>query len=140
MSRNAPGENIVCVTVQSRIGGVSGQASVEFVAVLPVLAVAVACAWQVVVAGHAMWTVAEAARVAAREYAVQRRHGDLPAARSRAGRAADQMLPASMRDGRRIAFTSAGAVRLWARVPLSPPFDTVFGRGPAIDSRVGFQQ
>ena len=49
-----------------RFGGSAGQASVELIAALPLLAVALLCAWQVVLAGHAVWTVAEASRLAAR--------------------------------------------------------------------------
>jgi hypothetical protein len=47
-----------------------GQAAVELVAVLPILGVLVALAWQAVVAGHAAWAATAAARAAARAAAV----------------------------------------------------------------------
>jgi hypothetical protein len=47
-----------------------GQATVELVALLPLLAVFVAMLWQAVVAGQAVWFVGSAARAAARASAV----------------------------------------------------------------------
>jgi hypothetical protein len=47
-----------------------GQASVELVALLPLLAIVVALAWQAIVAGQAVWLAGAAARAAARAEAV----------------------------------------------------------------------
>jgi hypothetical protein len=47
-----------------------GQATVELVALLPLLAVFVAMLWQAVVAGQAVWFAGSAARAAARASAV----------------------------------------------------------------------
>ena len=52
--------------------GSAGQASVEFVALLPLLCVVVALAWQVALVGSAAWTAASSARSAARAVAVGR--------------------------------------------------------------------
>jgi Flp pilus assembly protein TadG len=56
-----------------------GQAAVELVAVLPLLGVLVALAWQAVIAGHAAWAATAAARAAARAAAI----GQDPAAVAR---------------------------------------------------------
>ena len=69
-----------------------GQASVELVALLPLLAVLAAGVWQAAVAGHAMWSAGAAARSASRALAVG---GD-------AGGAARRVLPARLRDGARV--------------------------------------
>jgi len=47
-----------------------GQAAVETVAILPLVAVVAAIAWQVVVAGQAIWMAGGAARAAARAEAI----------------------------------------------------------------------
>ncbi|MCW3023755.1 MAG: pilus assembly protein, partial [Conexibacter sp.] len=49
-----------------RARGEEGQAAVELVALLPVLALVAALAWQSVVAGQAWWMAGAAAREAAR--------------------------------------------------------------------------
>ena len=49
-----------------------GQAAVELVALLPLLALLAAGAWQLAVAGHAAWAADAAARAAARAEAVGR--------------------------------------------------------------------
>jgi Flp pilus assembly protein TadG len=65
---------------------VRGQAAVEFAVLLPLLAVVLFGAWQVVLAGHAAWSARAAARAVARAHAVG---GDELAAARRA-------LPASL--------------------------------------------
>jgi hypothetical protein len=47
-----------------------GQATVEFVAMLPLLAVLALGVWQAAVAGHAIWSASAAARTASRVVAV----------------------------------------------------------------------
>src|SRR4051794_20552856 len=66
-----------------------GQASVELVALLPLLTVVALLLWQAVVAGEAMWLAGSAAREAARAHAL----GDDPA------RAARTVLPRSLEPG-----------------------------------------
>lgn len=84
-----------------------GQASVELVAVLPVLAAVALCAWQVVVAGSAAGQLAAAARAAARARAV----GTDPE------RAARAVLPRRLRSGLVVRLRDAGAVEVAAGVP-----------------------
>lgn len=85
----------------------AGQASVEFVALLPLLAAILALAWQAVLAGHAVWAATAAARAAARAAAIG---GDPTiAARTR--------LPASLERGLRVSRVSAGTVEVSLRVP-----------------------
>jgi hypothetical protein len=47
-----------------------GQATVELVALLPLLGVLALASWQVAIAGHAMWSAGAAARSASRALAV----------------------------------------------------------------------
>lgn len=63
------------------VSGERGQATVEFVALLPVLALLAALLWQAAAAGHAVWSAGAAARVASRVGAVG---GDAEAAARRA--------------------------------------------------------
>jgi hypothetical protein len=90
-----------------RLRDVSGQASVEFVALLPVVVLAAAALWQAVVAGQAIWGSAGAARAAARAQAIG---GDAEAS----ARAA---LPASLRRGLSVA-ARPGGVRVEVPIPL----------------------
>jgi hypothetical protein len=86
-----------------------GQASVELLGVLPLALLALLVVWQLVLAGHAMWLCAQAARVAARAEAVSRDPG--AAARS--------ALPASLRHGVTVRRQSGGGVEVRLRVPLA---------------------
>jgi hypothetical protein len=85
----------------------SGQATVEFVALLPLLAVVGLALWQAVVAGQAAWLAGSSARAAARASAIG---GDARAA-------AAQILPRSLRHGLRVETPSGGTVRVRVRVP-----------------------
>jgi hypothetical protein len=85
----------------------SGQASVETVALLPLVVLVGALLWQGLVAGQAAWLAGSAARGAARAAAV----GGDP---RRAARAA---LPARLEHGLRVRVSSAGVVRVRVRVP-----------------------
>ena len=88
--------------------GEDGQASVELVAVLPVLVVIALLAWQAVVAGEAWWLAGTAAREAARAAAV----GRDPGAAARA------VLPGRMRDGLRVKTGREGdGLRVRVQVP-----------------------
>jgi len=93
-----------------RIGDQRGQATVELVALLPVLAALLAALWQAALAGHAVWAVTVAARAAARADAIG---GD-------ARRAARSHLPASLEPGLRVTTPTAGEVRVSVRIPALP--------------------
>jgi hypothetical protein len=85
-----------------------GQAAVELVAVLPVVAALAAVLWQLAVAGHAVWAAAAAARVAARAAAV----GADPAAAARGA------LPDRLEQGLRVSAGHDGEVAVRVGVPL----------------------
>lgn len=85
-----------------------GQATVELVALLPLLAVLAALLWQAVVAGQAVWLAGSAARAAARANAVG---GDERAA-------ARRVLPARLERGLVVGRTApGGSVRVAIAVP-----------------------
>jgi pilus assembly protein CpaE len=85
-----------------------GQASVELLGVLPCVLIAGLVAWQLVLAGHSLWLVSQAARVAARAHAVG--HDAEAAARS--------ALPRSLERGLRVRSRREGGVRVDLKVPL----------------------
>jgi pilus assembly protein CpaE len=86
----------------------SGQASVETVAMVPLVLVAAAVAWQLVLTGHTLWLCANAARAAARADLV----GESPT------RAARSALPASLERDLRVTRLHGGAIRVRVRLPL----------------------
>ena len=85
-----------------------GQASVEMVAVLPLVVLVGAIVWQLALAGQSLWLCAHAARAAARAEAVG---GDGEAA-------ARSVLPRSMERGLRVEAGARGSVRVELRVPM----------------------
>jgi pilus assembly protein CpaE len=85
-----------------------GQATVEFLGLLPVLALVALLAWQVAVAGQAAWLAAGAAREAARAQAL----GHDPTA------AARRVLPRRLRPGVRVTRDGDDGVRVRIPVPL----------------------
>jgi hypothetical protein len=88
-----------------------GQASVELVAILPALIVSVLVAAQVVAAGWALWTAANAARAGARAAAVG---GDAEAA-------ARSAIPDPLRGGARIQVRAGKTARVSVPVPALFP-------------------
>ena len=90
------------------MGDARGQASVETVAVLPAVLLVGLVAWQLVLAGHAAWLTAGAARVAARAEVVGKN-------REVAARSA---LPRALEHGLRVERVEGGRVRVRVRVPL----------------------
>ncbi len=86
----------------------SGQASVEMVAVIPFLILAALAAWQIALAGHALWLTAGAARAAARAETVG----------ANAERAARSALPDSMERGLSVERRREGGIRVRVRMPL----------------------
>ncbi len=95
----------------SRLRASSGQATVEFVALLPLLAVVALGTWQVAVAGHAMWSAGAAARAAARAEAVG---GDPERAARR------------IRSTARVATDDGGEVRVEVPIPAVVGGGTLF--------------
>lgn len=88
--------------------GERGQATVELVALLPLVAVLAALLWQAVVAGQAVWLAGSAARAAARASAVG---ADAPAA-------ARRVLPARLRRDLRVEREpDDGGVRVAIAIP-----------------------
>jgi hypothetical protein len=87
-----------------------GQASVELVALLPVMVLIGAVVVQLVLAGQALWLCSNAARVAARAALVG---GDTAAA-------ARSALPSSLEDGLRVR-AGEGLVEVVIRLPLLVP-------------------
>jgi hypothetical protein len=84
-----------------------GQASVELVAVLPLLVMLGFAVWQAAVAGQAMWLAGSAARAAARAEAL----GEDPAP------AARRVLPPRLEDGLRVRRRADGGVSVTVRIP-----------------------
>lgn len=91
--------------------GERGQATVELVALLPLVAVLAALLWQAVVAGQAVWLAGSAARAAARASAV----GGDPRV------AAEQVLPDRLARGLRIDGPSAAGAGGGVRVVIVIP-------------------
>jgi hypothetical protein len=91
--------------------GTGGQAAVELVALLPLLVLLLALAYQGLVAGQAAWEAHVAARAAARANAVG---GD-------ASGAARAHLPAVLERGLRVRATPHGDVRVSLRIPRVVP-------------------
>src|SRR5688572_8619111 len=91
-----------------------GQAGVELVALLPLVAIFVVLLWQAVVAGQAVWLAGSAARAAARATAVG---ADAPAA-------ARRVLPSRLERGLVVRPAASGeGVRVAIAIPV------VFGSG-----------
>lgn len=84
-----------------------GQAAAELVALLPLAALLLAGAWQLVVAGHAAWAVGSAAHAAARASAV----GGDPRTAARAA------LSPGLERGLRVRERRSGTVEITLRIP-----------------------
>jgi hypothetical protein len=97
------------VSVQSDKRWGLGQASVEFVALLPLLAAALAIAAQTAVVGWALWSAGNAARAGARAEQVG----------SDAAAAARHALPGSLRPG--AVIKDEDGVRVQVRIPALVP-------------------
>jgi hypothetical protein len=105
-----PPDRALATSLPRRAAGQAGQATVELVALLPLLAVVMVGAWQAVLAGHAAWAATTAARAAARANAV----GSDPT------RAARARLPGSLDRGLRVTAASDGGVEVRVRIPALP--------------------
>lgn len=80
----------------------------ETVAVVPLVLLAAAVAWQIVLAGHTLWLCANAARAAARAELVG----------EGAERAARSALPRSLERGLSVKRLDGGGIRVGVRLPL----------------------
>jgi hypothetical protein len=105
--------------------GEPGQATVETVALLPLVALVGALLWQAVVAGQALWLSAAAARAAARAAAVG---GDAEAA-------AKGALPPRLESGLRVS-EAGGGVRVAVGVPSVLSGGSIF----TVRSRAAFPE
>jgi hypothetical protein len=108
------------VAWRSRARSEAGQAAVELVAVLPLVAAVLLLLWQAALAGHAAWAAAAAARAAARAHAV----GADP------GRAARDHLPARLERDLQVEAAAAGRVHVAVTIPALPGLPTL-GRARA---------
>lgn len=119
----------------------SGQASVELLAALPVIALVAFSAWQLTVAGHAWWRLTEAARVAAREAHVGRQRGDERGGQRRAADLASSVIGGDRTRRTRTRFLTGGKVSVSARMPLVGPFAVIGDtRAPRIAVESGFAE
>src|SRR5919107_4737933 len=84
-----------------------GQATVELVALLPLVALLAGALWQAAVAGQAVWLAGSAARAAARASAVG----------ADAGAAARRALPARLESGLVVTRVGDGGVRVTIAIP-----------------------
>jgi hypothetical protein len=84
-----------------------GQAAAELVALLPLAALLLAGAWQLVVAGHASWSAGAAARAAARASAVG----------SDARAAARGELSTALERGLQVRDRGSGTIEVKLRIP-----------------------
>jgi hypothetical protein len=89
------------------VRGERGQASVELVALLPLLLALGFAVWQAAVAGQAIWLAGSAARAAARAEAL----GDDPAPAARG------VLPPRLAHGLRVRPRADGGVAVTVRIP-----------------------
>lgn len=98
-----------------------GTASVELVAVVPLLLLAVLVAAQIAVAGHALWSAGIAARAGARAALV----GGEP------GPAAKRALPATLREGAEVKGSGPVGVRVGVPqlLPIMPRLTVRAGAG-----------
>lgn len=105
--------------------GETGQATVELVALLPLVLLLLAALWQLALAGQAIALAGSAARAAARARAL----GGDPA------RAARAVLPRTLEHGLRVEHASDGAVR----VALAVPAVIGGGRVATVGARARFE-
>jgi hypothetical protein len=120
-----------------RIADHRAQASVELVLATALVAVVMFAGWQLIVAGHTWWNLAEVARLSARAHYVAAQRGEPAAGRRRAREFADALLKGSPPRSRRVRADASGVVTASARIPLVGPFGVALGSGagPRISAR-----
>ena len=104
-----------------------GQATVELVALLPLMAVLAALLWQAVVAGQAVWLAGSAARAAARATAVG----------ADASVAARRVLPDRLKPG--LVVRSAASAGGGVQVAIAIPAIVGSGRLTTVSARARLQ-
>lgn len=113
-----------------------GQASIELISALPIIALLALAVWQLAVVGHSWWRLTEAARVAAREVHVGRQRGDERASERRAR----EMVRAISRSAK-LDVGRDGDVSLVDRVSLIGPFAVIGAeRAPRLKASTKFGQ
>lgn len=114
-----------------------GQASVELLAAIPLIAVVGMFGWQLAVAGHTFWKTREAARIAARAVYVAEERGDAAAGKRKGRAVTAALLGSSPARSRRLSVSEEGVVTVSARVPLIKPFRAALGpdAGPRVHAR-----
>jgi hypothetical protein len=108
--------------------GQRGQATVELIALLPVLVFVALLLWQAVVAGQAVWLTGAAARAGARASAI----GADPAVAARGA------LPPRLEEGLRVRRHDDGGVAVSVRIPsvlTSDALATTTARARFVDQR-----
>lgn len=126
------------IRTDRRANGAAGQASVEFLAGIPLLAIVLLAGWQTVLAGHTWWQLREAARIAARESYVAQRRGDAVAGKVRGNAVAAALLKSSR--SRSVQRLPDGAVRVSADLPLVAPLRAALGTGPTLSATSRFER
>lgn len=113
-----------------------GQASVELLVAIPLTAVVLLAAWQMVLTGHTWWKVQEAARLTARVHYAATQRGDAAAGLSRGRELASALLGSSPPRSRRVDVSKSGVVTVSARAPLIEPFRSALGMygGPRLSA------
>jgi hypothetical protein len=124
-----PGTDILHPDRLAARAGERGQATVELVAMLPVVLLVGAVAWQLVLAGQTAWLTANAARAAARADTVGRSPAE--AARSALPRPLERELEVERvrQGGIRVSVELPLLLRAW-RTPLRVAAVSSLGGGP----------
>ena len=115
------------MSFMARSRGEQGQATVELVALLPLMAVLAALLWQAVVAGQAVWLAGSAARAAARASAIG----------SDASAAARRVLPDRLERGLVVRTASSGGDGV--QVAIAIPAIVGAGRLTTVSARARLQ-
>jgi hypothetical protein len=110
-----------------RSGSEQGQATVELVALLPLMAVLAGLVWQAIVAGQAVWLAGTAARAAARASAIG---ADAPAA-------ARRVLPDRLERGLVVRRAASGG---GVQVAIAIPAVVGSGRLTTVSARARLQE
>lgn len=121
--------------MHSRVASDSGQAAVETLLALPLIAVTLVIALQVAVAGQTWWALTELSRVAAREASVAAARSGPEAAERAARSAVRRLAPAG--SGIDIHVDRRGTVRVSRPLPLLGPLAFLRPRAPMVAASAG---
>jgi hypothetical protein len=113
-----------------------GQASIELLAVFPLILLVLLGGWQLALAGHTWWKLREAVRIGARAQYVAEQRGEPAAGLRRVRRTTDALLGETIASSRRVRSSSGGRVSVSVRIPLVLPLAAVVGneRAPRISA------